>query len=162
MFSNFYFGNQCHIKGKSSQHLEMKLQSLKILTCQLIWFSLFLYILFCYNKSVSRVDAVEKSRKKTRVPYYRCKRPRAELWPCLGTSGGSLSKPPLFIYRIGRRIFALPMLHTVKMILGTCVSKYSVKQGFTNFFCNRPLSLHSNQPILLLQHRSSHRQYINK
>lgn len=69
LLSNFYFGNHCHIKGKSSQHLAMKLfiHWKSSLTFQLVMFSVFLYILFWLQQKHLLGRCSEEQEKKLSI-----------------------------------------------------------------------------------------------
>lgn len=149
MLSNLYFGNHCYIKGKLSQHLEMRLYSLDVFTnmplvqsslslCTFFWLQQnhLLCILICsrenQGKNISPLWIIKKGPELTSSPV---------MWLKAGHHSNLF-----LVWRIRKR---LCVLHTVRTVPEKCLSKGSVKQGLTNFLCKGPLGLCSNYPVLL-------------
>ena len=93
MLSNSCFGNHCHIKGKSSQHLEMKLYSLKVFTNIPVSMVLTFSVYFLLVTTKSSLGYMQQRRTGKIFSIMDEKRPRAEFQPCHVTQGRSPFKP---------------------------------------------------------------------
>lgn len=115
MLSNFYFGNHCYIKGKSSQHLEMRLYSLELFI-PVVQFSLFLHTFFWLQQNhllCVLICSREKQGKKHFSIMDNLKGPELTASPVMWVKAGHHSNLFL-VWRIRRRLCSLLMLHTVR------------------------------------------------